>query len=259
MAVSVAPQLGLSSFSCPHCHALAHQDWYYAYAKPGDEGWTPSYWTTEEVEARIKSEDIDAGLAKLLRSIAAPYPFRSDEGTSIYGNWMPNMSFSECYSCKKSSVWVVNKLVVPEDKFSLEANEDLPDHIKADFEEAASIVRLSPRGAAALLRLCIQKICVVLEQPGKNLNSDISNLVKLGMSSKVQQALDLVRVVGNDAVHPGTIDLRDDEATARQLFVLVNIIASSMISQPAQVEKMYKELPDEKLAQIEERDRPKER
>ncbi|MFT4954109.1 MAG: hypothetical protein ACI8U3_000477 [Brevundimonas sp.] len=255
MAVSIAPQLGLSSFSCPHCHALAHQDWFLAYAKEGDKGWTPTSWEPQEAEERIKKEKLDDGLVDFLRLLASPKPFRSSEGASIYAYWMPNISLSECFSCKQTAVWLKNKLIFPNNEFALEANDDLPADIKRDFEEAVSIVGNSPRGAAALLRLCIQKICVELDQPGKNLNADIAALVKLGLSKRVQQALDLVRVVGNDAVHPGTIDLRDDEATARQLFILVNLIADSMISQPAQVDRMYKNLPQEKLAQIEMRDR----
>jgi hypothetical protein len=38
----------------------------------------------------------------------------------------------------------------------------------------------------------------------------------------VQQSLDIVRVIGNDAVHPGQIDLTDDIETATKLFVLIN-------------------------------------
>src|SRR5260370_28128969 len=30
----VEPQLGAESFSCPHCNAVAHQDWYSLFLKP---------------------------------------------------------------------------------------------------------------------------------------------------------------------------------------------------------------------------------
>jgi hypothetical protein len=71
----------------------------------------------------------------------------------------------------------------------------------------------------------------------------------------VQKALDTVRVIGNDAVHPGTIDLRDDPATATALFKLVNIIVEKMISEPREIEDLYAGLPEAKREAIEQRDR----
>jgi hypothetical protein len=89
---------------------------------------------------------------------------------------------------------------------------------------------------------------------GRTLNADIASLVEKGLSPVVQKSLDVVRVVGNEAVHPGTLDLRDDQDTASRLFRLVNIIAERMISHPKRVDAMYEELPESKKAQIEKRD-----
>ncbi len=133
-------------------------------------------------------------------------------------------------------------------------NPDLPDAIKADFEEARQIANLSPKGAAALLRLVIQKICIHLGEPGKDINSDIGNLVKKGLPSKIQKALDIVRVVGNESVHPGQIDLNDDPATTTKLFELIDIIADTMITQPKEIDKLFDSLPDGKKAAIQKRD-----
>lgn len=63
----------------------------------------------------------------------------------------------------------------------------------------------------------------------------------------------MVRVVGNEAVHPGTIDLKDDRDTALRLFSLVNAIADQMITHPNVVQEMYDQLPPEKLAAIDAR------
>jgi len=49
-----------------------------------------------------------------------------------------------------------------------------------------------------------------LGQKGENLNADIGDLVKAGLRIQVQRSLDIVRVVGNNQVHPGTLDVRDD-------------------------------------------------
>ncbi len=49
-------------------------------------------------------------------------------------------------------------------------------------------------------------------------------------------------MIGNDAVHPGQIDLRDDRETALELARLVNIITDVTISQPKHIEAMYEKL-----------------
>jgi hypothetical protein len=101
-------------------------------------------------------------------------------------------------------------------------------------------------------------MCRELGEPGKNINDDIGALVKTGLPVAVQQALDILRVVGNNAVHPGQIDLRDDAGTASQLFGLVNLIASVMISQPKQVKALYETVvPESQRRAIAERDKTK--
>nr|WP_246787276.1 DUF4145 domain-containing protein [Rhizobium leguminosarum] len=126
-----------------------------------------------------------------------------------------------------------------------------------DYDEARSIVQKSPRGAAALLRLAIQKLCKHLGESGKNINDDIASLVAKGLDYRIQKALDVLRVIGNEAVHPGTIDLNDDPNTAESLFKLFNLIVEKMISEPKLVEEVYASLPPEKLKQIEQRDKEK--
>ena len=134
-------------------------------------------------------------------------------------------------------------------------NSDLPDDIKNDFEEARNIVGLSPRGAAALLRLCIQKLCICLGEKGKDLNNDIGNLVQQGLPEKVRQALDTVRVIGNNAVHPGQLDISDDFETAHKLFVFVNLITNYLITQPKLIDEVYTEkVPEGAKTAIEKRD-----
>jgi Domain of unknown function (DUF4145) len=97
-----------------------------------------------------------------------------------------------------------------------------------------------------------------LELKGKNLNDDIGALVKRGLDPRIQRALDVVRVIGNNAVHPGQIDLRDDKATAAKLFDLVNLIVEAMIAAPKHIQAMYEALPERVLAAIEKRDGAKE-
>ena len=167
---------------------------------------------------------------------------------------LPNLYLALCGHCRYYSIWQNSFMIFPGNTGIQPPNEDLPQGIIDDYIEAASIVHKSPRGAAALLRLAIQKLSMHLGEKGKSIDSDIASLVKKGLPVKIQQALDFVRVIGNEAVHPGTFDLKDDTETASKLFGLINLIADAMISQPKHIDEMYKTLPPEKLKGIEKRD-----
>lgn len=248
------PVLGGQSFNCPHCGALAAQRWFTCFAATAGSSPTP----------------LDAGL-EMLRIQSLPLKeqrtaqrdlIKLVNGTVILDKSIDlkrslqnvrNLHFSRCYSCGDIAVWLGSN-VFPRKNFDILINEDMPADAKADFEEATTIVDASPRGAAALLRLSIQKICIFLGEKGNNLNEDIGNLVSKGLSDKIQKALDAVRVIGNNAVHPGKIDISDDRQTAETLFKLVNIIADVMISQPKQIDQVYSQLPPSARDAIRRRD-----
>jgi hypothetical protein len=173
---------------------------------------------------------------------------------SRYVSRAHNIHLSKCYDCKKIAVWVHDRLLFPAIKSGVLPNPDLPDDALRDFQEAREIVNSSPRGAAALLRLCVQKLCKHLGEQGKNIDDDIASLVKKRLDRLVQKSLDIVRVIGNEAVHPGVLDLRDDRDTALRLFELINSIADQMISHPKNVTDLYEKLPENKRKRIEERD-----
>lgn len=158
-----------------------------------------------------------------------------------------------CSHCNRFSIWYGQKMIYPESTGVEPPNPDLNDDIKRDYGEAASILHKSPRGAAALLRLAIQKLMIQLGEKGQNLYEDIANLVEKGLPEEVQQALDSLRVIGNEAVHPGVLDLRDDQETAEQLFKLLNFIAEKMITEPKVVKEIYNKIPESKKEQIKRR------
>lgn len=187
---------------------------------------------------------------------AAKYiPFRTSSTAPIQDLWI-----SECEHCREFSIWYNEALLVPEVDIAgiPPANTDLDDEIQRDYNEAASILSKSPRGACALLRLAIEKLCQQLGASGKDLNANIALLVQRGLDQRVQKALDSVRVIGGEAVHPGRLDLRDDRDTASVLFGLVNHIAEEMITKPKAIDKFYEILPQSKREAIEERDASKE-
>ena len=167
---------------------------------------------------------------------------------------LPRQKIAFCAHCDNFSIWLDEKIIYPEATRIQPPNTDLEQEIIDDYLEASSIVNKSPRGAVALLRLAIQKLCKQLGEKGKNINNDIASLVEKGLPVTIQKALDIVRVIGNDAVHPGQIDLKDDQETANKLFELINIIAYTMITQPREIEALYETLPEDKKAGIEIRD-----
>ncbi|WP_090386643.1 DUF4145 domain-containing protein [Pseudomonas anguilliseptica] len=109
---------------------------------------------------------------------------------------------------------------------------DMPEDIARDFEEARQVLNHSPRAAAALLRLCVQKICNHLVGKPGGIDEQIGQLVANGLPRRVQQALDSVRVIGNESVHPGSMDLNDTPEVGQVLFRLVNLIIQDCITAP---------------------------
>jgi hypothetical protein len=150
---------------------------------------------------------------------------------------------AECLSCGRSSIWIRDKMISPITGSAPLPNPDMPEDIQSDYREANDIAVRSPRGAATLLRLAIQKLCKHLGEKGKNLDDDIASLVKKGLPVETQQELDIVRVIGNNAVHPGERDLRNDQETALALFELVNSIVEDMITRPKKRQELYTKLP----------------
>lgn len=165
---------------------------------------------------------------------------------------------SECQNseCNKYCLWINKKMERPDKEGIQLPNEDLNKDIQDDYTEASTIVNKSPRGASALLRLSIQKLCVQLGEPGKDINIDIGSLVRKGLRPSIQKSLDIVRVTGNESVHPGVIDMKDNKEVALKLFELVNLIAEVMISEPKRIDELYeKVIPEDKKQGIESRDK----
>jgi hypothetical protein len=160
-----------------------------------------------------------------------------------------------CTACRNVTIWKGAVMVYPAvQDFGPAPAHDMPEDIKADFNEARAIAARSPRGATALLRLGVQKLCKALGERGENINHDIGKLVARGLDAGIQEALDSVRVLGNSAVHPGEIDLKDDLQTAESLMELVNYIVDAMITQPKKRQALYARLPATAQAAIEKRD-----
>ena len=228
----VPPSVHATAFNCPFCDVLTTQTWYSLVAKkrtspPGSSMKVPRFQNQR----------------------------RNVQGGLIAEKELRHVFVSRCGECDDDiSVWIGDKLVHPQRGNAPLANPDLPKDVRRDYDEASSILDLSPSGAAALLRLALERLLKELKLPGKDLNDTIGELVKKGVADHIQEALDSVRVMGNEAVHPGQIDLDDDRATAEMLFVLLNLIVDKIISEPKRIAEVYAKLPAGPIKGIKKRD-----
>lgn len=203
----VPPSFNASAFNCPHCNAFSSMKWHEL----------------------------------------------SYQGTRFMTS--TPIKIAICTHCRNTSFWHENdhpegskavdgRMLVPNATVAPLAHPDMPDEVRREYEEARNITNQSPRGAAALLRLAIQKLCIYLGGKGKNLNDDIGALVKKGLPIEIQQALDIVRVLGNNAVHPGELSADDVSTVADTLFELVNHIVEDRISRPKKLARIFENLPE---------------
>lgn len=209
------PEFRKKAFTCPHCDVYAN-----------------FYWKEAKEEMYIG-------------------------GSRSYTN--NGLHIATCTHCDGRVVWFVNDyksyMLWP---FGIAnaplPHDEMPEDVKADYIEARSVCALSPRGASALLRLGIQKLCKHLGGKGDNINEDIGALVKKGLPVQIQQALDVVRVTGNNAVHPGELRVEDQPEIAAALFGLLNLIVDNRIAEPKRVEALYAALPEGARNGVKKRD-----
>ena len=165
------------------------------------------------------------------------------------------LTIHRCQCCGKKIIWIDDNYIYP-DIVPEEANPDMPESVKQLYNEAALISNKSPRAACALLRLAIDRLCNELGEKDSSIDKNIGALVKRGLSPEVQQALDIVRVVGNKAVHPGQIAFDvDNVETATILMSLLNMIVTRMITEPQKIGTMFEILPESVKKSIEKRDK----
>jgi hypothetical protein len=181
----IIPALGLSSFSCPHCDAIAAQHWFKVLPKSFDhKKHPPSVVTLLEALSSPQPKDADDKkhwLPSLQRLENNLVTYTTHEYVHS-SNWeMVNFTMSLCFSCGAFGLCVMDMLIWPKNSVAVEPHEDMPADVKLDFVEAAAIVDQSPRGAAALARLALQKLMVDLGEKGKNINEDIASLVSKGL------------------------------------------------------------------------------
>lgn len=217
------PKFNESSFTCPHCGVLAQMKFFI----PSEIG----------QQISLELDDIKHIIANQIRSRIIAIQNNID----FYRN--NANTFCVCQNCNEISIWINQKMVYPKTRLTPLPNKDLPDDIKADYEEASKIVQDSPRGACALLRLALQKLMIHLGED-RNLDKAIQGLIdKKKIDEILQKALDSVRVIGNSAIHPNELDVKDNVEIAAALFKIINYIAEKILSDKREIEEIYSLLP----------------
>lgn len=212
---NLQPEFNSGAFICPNCNAYANMNW-----------------------------------------IQIDYNQKKDPGIII--------NLARCAHCKTDSIWrstypygkpATTEMIYPKKDVMVNAEADMPEDVKADFEEAKQVYNASPKAAAALLRLALQKLLVHLGQPGKNINSEIGNLVAEGkLNGGIQKAADTVRLTGNNSVHPGEMNEEDVDFIASKMFDLINFIIRKTITEPRELDELYNMTPQKAREAIEKRD-----
>ncbi len=176
------------------------------------------------------------------------------ETFTINGYYHNILTYCVCQHCGEMSYWYDTKMIIPSEAPVPPAHQDMPEECLTEYNEARDVVARSPRAAAALLRLAVQNLINVLGKKGK-INTAIGELVEEGLPVKVQQALDICRVIGNNAVHPGEINLNDSPEIAHNLFNMINFIVDDRIARPKQIEELFNQLPEGAKEAVAKRDK----
>ncbi|MBS1083478.1 DUF4145 domain-containing protein [Gluconobacter kondonii] len=240
-------KIGSDVLVCPQCKIPAQQIW-----------------------SAVMARDVSGQIAKKsflqyevgLKSFVSVYSDTNKDSIfyiskeSRNGYCAPGLYISKCTSCNRFSVWGCDDEVVYPKPNRFNPPSDLPPECLKDFEEACAVSSDSPRAGAALLRACLEKLLFIVT--GKNNPNDaIKFLVKMDVDHKVQEALDVVRVTGNKALHGYEIAKEGDNAASFESLVrLLEYIVQTQITQPKRVREMYENLPQAELAKIEKRDAP---
>lgn len=218
------PKFKEKAFTCPYCGTYAQQKW--------------------EICGLYNNWDNTYSIVNKLIKFKPNYDF----------NKLDKLSVSTCQVCMKYHIWYKDKMIVPTNSPIPMPIEDMPEVVKELYLEARDVYPISYKSACALLRLAVQHLCKDLGEKGKNINDDIGNLVSKGLPEKIQKALDIVRVVGNNAVHPGKMDEQDTKEYARRMFSLLNFIVEDRIVRPKEIDDLFDGLPEDTKKAITKRD-----
>lgn len=180
---------------------------------------------------------------------------------AVFGTSKILLDIAQCQHCYEISYWFDHghgenskKLIHPVSSAVPMPHADMPESARADYLEAREVMPYSTKAAAALLRLTLQKLCIYLGK-NKNINKAIGELVQDGLPVEVQMALDAVRIIGNESVHPGEIQDNELEEGVSKAFEMMNFIVQDRITKYNQARDLYDMLPVSKREAVADRDK----
>lgn len=232
----VAPAFPKTSFHCPFCHVYAHQRW-------------NSIHLTETWD-QFRNVNLD----QVTEYGMETYDRHEEDGPIMNYLTSARLRASQCSHCHRYAVWDLDQLEFPSVSMAPPPNEDMPDSVRTEYEEAAVIAAKSPRGAGALLRLALHKLLMHLGIEEENFNKAIGEMVRHSVSAEVQMSMDIVRLIANECVHSPTLNTADKAEDVQFLFGLVNFVVEDRISRPAKIATVFGSFPATTLAQIQKRD-----
>jgi hypothetical protein len=213
----------------------------------------------EQEKITLPSIELDAFNCPFCKAYAHQNSFSVEIYDTYEGTYekVPKANLSKCVRCKEFAMWYEQKLIHPEQNQLVRPNDDLPEDIKQIYNEALSVSFKSPRSANALLRLALEKLIRhIIGHNNKSLDDNILLLVtEKGLPKQIRNSMEILRVIGNNSVHPGVIDLQGVESieTATKLFELINTIAYILITHPKNVNELLESLPDKDKIRIQKK------
>lgn len=225
--------LDQKSFKCPHCGAFSYMKW---------DNLSLFIYDDQGAEHNVQTRVHQANCASCNKD-SIWYNHREVTG------WMGMTGIPRpSNDSELSRLFPINEITnqnIPE------YSSDMPENVKVLYKEAALIYELSPRSAAALIRLALEKLCEYLGVKKKNIKESIEALAqqqKIPIS--IAKAADNIRLIGNANVHAGIICDEVLEDINPAIFTYINLIVDFAITKPKEIDEINSLFPEQKRASL---------
>lgn len=239
----INPARGRDAFRCPRCDAFAHQGWSELQIPREDERdtWAENFFDTSEPIPASKAATVPGTLPNVWGIEGAPVHRPK-------GSW----AAAQCGRCGNYSVWRDDQLVFPHGGGGPAPHPEMSAGAKALYEEARSVVTLSPRAGAALARATLERVIRDLDpDAGKiDLASRIDR-IRPQVSLPLGKMLTVIRHAGNKSLH---VEDEPDEVIVLILdpqqteivdliFESINGLVEELVARPRFIDEVYSRVP----------------
>ena len=83
-------------------------------------------------------------------------------------------------------------------------------------------------------------------------------MTEKSLRPEVQKACDIIRITGNNAVHPGKLDIKDNADIVAASFDLIYVIVDELITRPKTMAALMNRMPEGAVKATERRDKTPE-